>query len=42
LAFLVGAIVSLAALVLAFFVRKPPAPEVPESEFTEAPAVAAP
>jgi DHA2 family lincomycin resistance protein-like MFS transporter len=36
LAFLVGAIVSLAALVLAFFVRKPPAAEIPESEFADA------
>lgn len=41
LAFLVGAIVSLAALALAFFVRKPPAPEVPEGEFAEKPAVPA-
>jgi DHA2 family lincomycin resistance protein-like MFS transporter len=32
LAFLVGGIVSLAALALAFFVRKPPAQEVPEGE----------
>lgn len=39
LAFLVGAIVSLAALALAFFVRKPPAPEVPEGEFADAPGV---
>jgi DHA2 family lincomycin resistance protein-like MFS transporter len=38
LAFLVGAIVSLAAVALAFFVRKPPAPEVPEGEFAEKPA----
>jgi len=32
LAFLVGAIVSLAALVLAFFVRKPATPEISDSE----------
>lgn len=32
LAFEVGAFVSLLALALAFFVRKPPAPEVPEGE----------
>lgn len=33
LAFLVGAIVSLAALALAFFVRRPAAPEISEGEF---------
>jgi DHA2 family lincomycin resistance protein-like MFS transporter len=38
LAFLVGAIVSLAAVALAFFVRKPPAPEASDGEFSAAPA----
>ncbi|MEO6115496.1 MAG: DHA2 family efflux MFS transporter permease subunit [Pseudolysinimonas sp.] len=41
LAFLVGAIVSMVALALAFFVRKPPAPEIAEGEFAEAPGVPA-
>lgn len=41
LAFLVGAIVSLAALVLAFFVRKPAVPEVPEGELGAQDGVAA-
>ena len=42
LAFLVGAIVSLAALVLAFFVRKPATPEIPEGEFAARDEVDAP
>lgn len=42
LAFLVGAIVSLAALVLAFFVRKPATPEISEGELTGRDEVAAP
>ena len=42
LAFLVGALVSLIALALAFFVRKPPAPEIPEGEHAESGEVAAP
>ncbi|MEO6533036.1 MAG: DHA2 family efflux MFS transporter permease subunit [Pseudolysinimonas sp.] len=42
LAFLIGAFVSLVALVLAFFVRKPPTPEVPNSEFAASDAAAAP
>jgi DHA2 family lincomycin resistance protein-like MFS transporter len=41
LAFLVGAIVSLAALALAFFVRKPIEPETSDPEFIEAPGVPA-
>jgi DHA2 family lincomycin resistance protein-like MFS transporter len=42
LAFLVGAIVSLLALALAFFVRKPPAAEIPDPEPAEGNEVAAP
>jgi len=42
LAFLVGAIVSLVALALAFFVRKPPAPEVAESDLVDSGEVSAP
>jgi len=42
LAFLVGAIVSLVALALAFFVRKPPAPEVAESDLVVGDEVPAP
>jgi DHA2 family lincomycin resistance protein-like MFS transporter len=42
LAFLIGAFVSLVALALAFFVRKPPAPEVPESEFAASGEASAP
>jgi hypothetical protein len=44
LAFLVGAIVSLAALVLAFFVRNPASPEITDAELgveDSAPAEAA-
>jgi DHA2 family lincomycin resistance protein-like MFS transporter len=41
LAFLVGAIVSLAAVALAFFVRKPPAPEIADVDSIEAPGVPA-
>jgi len=42
LAFLVGALVSLIALALAFFVRKPPAAEIPNPEPAEGTEVAAP
>jgi len=42
LAFMVGAFVSLAALALAFFVRKPPAAEIPDPEPAEGTEVAAP
>jgi DHA2 family lincomycin resistance protein-like MFS transporter len=42
LAFLIGAFVSLVALVLAFFVRKPPAPEVAEGDAAELGEVTAP
>jgi len=42
LAFLVGALVSLIALALAFFVRKPPAAEIPNPEQAEGTEVAAP
>ena len=42
LAFLVGAIVSLLALALAFFVRKPPAAEIPDPALAEGNEVAAP
>jgi len=42
LAFLVGALVSLIALALAFFVRKPPAAEIPDPEPAEGTEVAAP
>jgi DHA2 family lincomycin resistance protein-like MFS transporter len=42
LAFLVGAIVSLAALVLAFFVRRPAAPEITEGDLVERDEVTAP
>lgn len=42
LAFLVGAIVSLAALVLAFFVRKPVVAEVADGPFDQAEVTAAP
>lgn len=42
LAFLVGAIVSLAALVLAFFVRRPAAPDVTEGDLVPENEVAAP
>lgn len=41
LAFLVGALVSLIALALAFFVRKPPAAEIPDTDVAEAPGVPA-
>jgi MFS transporter, DHA2 family, lincomycin resistance protein len=37
LAFMVGGIVSLAAVVIAFFVRKPPAPEIAESDLVGEP-----
>jgi len=42
LAFLVGALVSLIALALAFFVRKPPAAEIPDPESADGAEVAAP
>ena len=42
LAFLVGAIVSLAALALAFFVRKPPTPEISDTEVSEGESVQVP
>jgi hypothetical protein len=42
LAFMVGGIVSLAAIVIAFFVRKPPVPEVAEGELVESGEVPAP
>jgi len=42
LAFLVGAIVSLVALALAFFVRKPPAAEIPDPEPVVGDEVSAP
>ncbi|MEP6842619.1 MAG: MDR family MFS transporter [Pseudolysinimonas sp.] len=37
MAFMVGGIVSLAAVVVSFFVRKPPVPEIAESDFADAP-----
>ena len=39
LAFMVGGIVSLAAVVVAFFVRKPPVPEVTDADLNQAPTV---
>jgi len=42
LAFLVGALVSLIALALAFFVRKPPAAEIPDTQPADGTEVSAP
>jgi len=42
LAFLVGALVSLIALALAFFVRKPPAAEIPDTQPVDGAEVSAP